>query len=81
MPQPGDIVLAAFPFADLSATKRRPCAVLANAESRGDASVAFVTPRTAGRCPLFGVRVDPSHPDWGQTHLKLPSAIALSKSR
>jgi hypothetical protein len=55
MPLPGEIVLAALPFTDLSRAKRRPCVVLAVAESPGDFIVAFVTSGTPARFPKFGV--------------------------
>ncbi len=42
-------------------------------------SLAFVTTLTPAGFPLFGVRVDPSHPDWGQTRLKLPLAIRTDR--
>ena len=79
MPQPGDIVLAAFPFTDSSGTKRRPCVVLAAAESPGDFAVAFVTTGLAARFPRFGVALTPSHPDWKQTRLKSPSVIRVDR--
>ncbi len=79
MPLPGEIVLAAFPFADLSAVKRRPCVVLAATETLGDFVVAFVTSANSAQFPRFGVVVEPSHPDWKQTRLKVPSAIRVDK--
>ncbi|MCW5559103.1 MAG: type II toxin-antitoxin system PemK/MazF family toxin [Verrucomicrobiae bacterium] len=79
MAQPGDIALAVFPFTDLSGAKRRPCVVLASAESPGDFIVAFITTGTPARFPRFGVSVAPSHPDWKQTRLKQPSVIRADK--
>ena len=79
MPQPGDIVLAVFPFTDLSDAKRRPCVVLATAESPGDFIVAFITTGAPARFPRFGVLVDPSHPDWKLTKLKCPSVIRADR--
>lgn len=79
MLQPGDIVLAAFPFTDLSGARRRPCVVLAAAESPGDFVVAFVTTGAPARFPKFGVLVTPLHPDWQQTRLKLPSVIRVDR--
>lgn len=43
MPQPCDIVLLDFPFADLSASKQRPVLVLTRPTAFGDFSVAQVT--------------------------------------
>jgi mRNA-degrading endonuclease toxin of MazEF toxin-antitoxin module len=79
MPLPVDIVLAAFPFTDLSNSKRRPYVVLAAAESPGDFIVAFVTTGAPVRFPRFGVFVAPSHPDWKPTRLKLPSVIRADR--
>jgi mRNA interferase MazF len=40
----GAVVLASFPFTDLSATKRRPAVVVSKgANSNGDVIVAFIT--------------------------------------
>jgi mRNA interferase MazF len=79
MPQVGDIVLAAFPFTDLSGLKRRPCVVTALAETPGDFIVAFVTSGEAGRFPRFGVTITPAHPGWEQTRLKAPSVIRVDR--
>jgi mRNA interferase MazF len=40
---PGDIVLVAFPFSDLSATKQRPALVLRYDQSRADLLVVAIT--------------------------------------
>ena len=79
MPQPGDIVLAAFPFTDLSGAKRRPCVVVALAESPGDFVAAFVTTGTPARFPRFGVPINSSNPAWSQTRLKAPSVIRVDR--
>ena len=75
----GDIVLAAFPFTDLSSSKRRPCIILADTDSPGDFVVAFVTTGNPERFPRFGIRIDPTHPDWAQTKLKAPSVIRVDR--
>ena len=79
MPQVGDIVLAAFPFTDLSATKRRPCVVLATAESPGDFVFAFITTEPPAKFPRFGVAVEPAHPFWKRTRLKASSVVRIDK--
>jgi mRNA interferase MazF len=79
MPQAGDIVLAAFPFTDLSGTKRRPCVVLATAESPGDFVVAFITSEPLAGFPRFGIAIDPTHPSWSRTHLKAASVVRTDK--
>jgi len=75
----GDIVLAAFPFTDLSSSKRRPCVTLADTDTPGDFIVAFVTTGHPGRFPRFGFAIDASHPDWTQTRLKAPSVIRVDR--
>lgn len=44
----GDIVLAQFPFTDLSGSKRRPVLVVSKASGSGDVILCFITsvPRT-----------------------------------
>lgn len=79
MPQPGDIVLAAFPFTDLTGSKRRPCVILAVAESQGDFIVAFITTGAPARFLRFGVPVLPTHSGRKQARLKLPSAIRADR--
>lgn len=39
----GDVVLAAFPFTDLSSTKRRPAVIVGVDTALGDFTLAFIT--------------------------------------
>jgi len=41
--QPGELVIAAFPFSSLAGIKRRPCLILAEGDTPDDFVVAFVT--------------------------------------
>ena len=43
----GDIVLVSFPFSDLSATKRRPAAVLWADPAQADFTLAFISSSAA----------------------------------
>src|SRR5687768_17505024 len=79
MPRVGEIVLSAFPFSDLTGSKRRPCAVLAEAESQNDFVVAFITSAAPSRFSRFGVQIDPSHANWRMTRLKSPSMIRVDR--
>ena len=77
--QPGEIVIAAFPFSSLTGMKRRPCVVLAAADTPNDFVVAFVTTTlTAARLPS-AVLISPNHPAWKQTGLKASSVIRPDK--
>ena len=79
MLQPGAIVIAAFPFTSLTGMKRRPCVVLAAADTANDFVVAFVTTTlSAARLPS-AVLISPSHAAWRQTGLKTASVIRPDK--
>jgi mRNA interferase MazF len=77
--RPGEIVHAAFPFTDLTASKRRPCLVLARCEIPDDFIVAFITSSPASPSSMHAVAVEPTHPDWRGTGLKRPSLIRVDK--
>ena len=77
--QPGEIVLAAFPFTDLTTSKRRPCLVLARCDSPDDFIVAFITSSPAARPSAHSITVDPTPPEWRGTGLRRPSLIRVDK--
>jgi hypothetical protein len=63
----GEIVIAAFPFSSLVGIKRRPCLVLAQADTPNDFVVAFITSNaTAARLPS-AVLVDSVHVGFKKT--------------
>jgi mRNA interferase MazF len=76
---PGEIVIAAFPFAALSGTKRRPCLVLAAGDSIGDFLVAFITSNVGLSHLPSATGVLPTHPGWRATGLKVPSVVRADK--
>ncbi len=76
--QPGEIVHAAFPFTDLTTSKRRPCLVLARSDSPDDFIVAFIT-SSAATPAAHSVPVGSGHPEWRRTGLKRPSLIRADK--
>lgn len=77
--QPGEIVHAAFPFTDLTTSKRRPCLVLARCDSPSDFLVAFITASPTSPRSAHAVAIDPTHPNWRGTGLKRPSLIRADK--
>ena len=77
--QPGEIVLAAFPFTSPTGAKRRPCLVLAAGDSADDFVVAFITTTLASAQLPSATVVSPNHPAWKQSGLKTASVIRVDK--
>ena len=77
--QPGEIVHAAFPFTDLTTSKRRPCLVLARCDSPADFIVAFITSSSASARSTHSIAVEPAHAEWRRTGLKRPSLTRADK--
>jgi len=77
--QPGEIVHAAFPFTDLTTSKRRPCLVLTRCDSRDDFIVAFIKTSWTSAPSANSVPVDAGHSEWRSTGLKRPSLIRADK--
>jgi len=77
--QPGEIIHAAFPFTDLTTSKRRPCLVLARCESPDDFIVAFITSSSSASQSRHAVGIKPMHPEWRRTGLKQPCVIRADK--
>ncbi len=75
----GDIVLAAFPFADLSSTKRRPAVIIALDMARGDFTLAFITSQQPASAGGDEVTILPSHTEFPATGLTAPSRIRAGK--
>lgn len=77
--EPGEIVLAKFPFSSLESSKRRPCLVLAKADSPEDFIVAFITSSSLPPHFKFSVKISPQEKDFLQTGLKVESYIRIDK--
>lgn len=75
----GDVVLAAFPFADLSSTKRRPSVIIAVDTVRGDFTLAFITSQQPASAGADETAILPSHPEFPATGLSVPSKIRAGK--
>lgn len=74
----GTIVLAPFPFSDLTTAKRRP-AVIVSSTDENDVIVAFITSQSKKATHPTDLIVETSHPDFAATGLKKDSAIRLRK--
>lgn len=76
----GTVVLTPFPFTDLAGTKVRPAIVVSRSDRPGDdvilAFISSVIP--PGLLPTDLV-VDPSHPNFRETGLKVPSIVKCDK--
>jgi len=75
----GDIVVAAFPFTDLSGDKRRPALVIASQASSNDALLAFISSVIPQNPTAYEIVLASSAPDFQQTGLKVSSVLRLNK--
>ncbi|MDQ2800583.1 MAG: type II toxin-antitoxin system PemK/MazF family toxin [Armatimonadota bacterium] len=74
-----DIVLAAFPFADLSSTKRRPAVIVGVNPSYGEFTLAFVTSQNTAFASPDEVLILPTHPEFSMTGLSVASKVRAGK--
>lgn len=75
--QRGDVVIAAFPFTDLSANKRRPALVLT--ATHADVILAFISSVFPPTFNSNEIPFIPTDGDFIQTGLKVPSILRLDK--
>ena len=75
----GWVVLASYPFTDLTAVRRRPALVVSASDRPGDDCIlAFITSKTTnvGATDLL---LDVADPDFAATGLRMPSVVKCGK--
>lgn len=77
--EPGEIVIAKFPFSSLESTKRRPCLVLAKGDLELDLIVAFITSTRVPTNYKYSIKISPLEKDFLTTGLKVESYIRIDK--
>lgn len=77
--QRGDIVIATFPFTNLSGSKRRPALVLATIIPNADSILAFISSVMPTVVNSYELPLIPADADFAQTGLKIPSILRLNK--
>jgi mRNA interferase MazF len=76
----GKVVLVRFPFDDLSASKVRPAVCLTEAiRPHQHVVLAFITSQPLPQPLAFDLIIEPTHPDFGATGLRVRSAIRLHR--
>jgi len=76
----GTVVLTPFPFTDFSGSKVRPAVVVSRSDRPGDDVIlAFVSSVVPPRPLPTDLVVDPSHPHFRETGLKVPSIVKCDK--
>lgn len=77
--QRGDVVIATFPFTDLSGSKRRPALVLATTIPNSDIILAFTSSIIPTVAKFYELPLTLADADFAQTGLKVPSILRLDK--
>ncbi len=76
----GTIVLTAFPFTNLTGTKRRPAVIISTVEvANPDVIVAFISSVLPATPADSDFLLTDSHPDFGLSGLKKSSIFKLDK--
>lgn len=77
--QKGDVVLALFPFTDLSQTKLRPAIVLWIDHSHQDVTICFISSQNTNNLSDDEFVLNPIDPDFLTTGLKVISKVRVTK--
>lgn len=76
----GAIVLAPFPFTNLTSVKRRPAIVVSNSSRLGnDVILAFISSKISQPITPTDFVLETSHPDFKKTGLKKTSVFKMDK--
>lgn len=75
----GDVVIARYPFTDLSGTKPRPALVIGVRTAGPDVILAFVSKVIAARPSSFEYVLLPTDPEFPLTGLRFPSVFRMDK--
>jgi len=76
----GNIVLALFPFTDLTGSKRRPAVIVSSSTKKGDDVIlAFISSKVDQPIQSTDFVIDQDHPDFKATGLKVRSVFKMDK--
>ena len=75
----GDIVLARFPFSDLSETKLRPAIILWVDQYQRDFTICFISSQNVNTLEVEEFAMNTSEPEFVKTGLKIASKVRVSK--
>jgi PemK-like, MazF-like toxin of type II toxin-antitoxin system len=75
----GDVVLARFPFTDLTGSSLRPALVISAGPIGHDIIIAAISSVVRGNLAATDFLVETTHPEFNQTGLRLASVIRLHK--
>lgn len=77
--EPGDIVLATFPFSELKGAKARPCVILARCDVPEDYVVAYISSSSFAASLSMSVKIEHSEEIAIVTGLKVTSYLRTDK--
>lgn len=71
----GDVVLTPFPFTDLSGAPLRPALIVSQGPIGQDVVLAAISSVVRGQAIPTDLMVETTHPEFGQTGLRVASVI------